>query len=189
MGSDVCEKCGKPLSGNERYCTQCGTPTKFVNLSADRGLRFGAICGFIDALMKTICAYPTMNANIAMAKMELANYRGPARLVALSLAFEKLFLQISTIIFPIFAIGVGAILGIIFVKVQYRIPSRTITQKAMVFAFAVNSISVVSYFSFFLQERAVFVTFWGILIGNYIAALVIDLVVAGLLFSYLLENR
>lgn len=98
-------------------------------------------------------------------------------------------MAIEIVVGPIFGIGAVAILGMIFVRVQHMIPFSTIVRKAVFSAFAVNSISLIGYTGYFSSARAVFLTFLQLMVTDYAVYLVVDSLIAGLLFGYLLTNR
>jgi hypothetical protein len=154
LRADACEKCGELLVGNESYCTKCGTETK---LSNGRGFRFGALVGFIQAAILTVYGYFLSPEYLAMNEMMIAGYPEHTRLIYMS--FIEVSCYALILVYPIFGIGMGAILGLVFVRVQRKIPFSTVTRKALLFAFVVNLISSSTNLWLFVSYRTVFVAF------------------------------
>jgi len=84
--------------------------------------------------------------------------------------------------------GIGAVLGILFVKVQHRLPGRTIIRKSLVFAFGLYLISVISLLNFVFSYKPFLQSLWEITVISSAFYLIVDLLL-GLLFGYLLANQ
>jgi hypothetical protein len=188
LRADACEKCGEVLVGKESYCTKCGAETR---LSPGRGFRFGALVGFIEATILTIYGYLTSAAYLAVNEMiqDIATTGYPEHIRLAYLSFTKFSYYSLLLVSPIFAIGIGGVLGLVFVRVQRRMPFRTVSRKALLFAFVVSLTIHTPYLWFFVSYRTVFMAFLQLIVTNCIMSFILDLVVCGLFFSYLLTNR
>jgi hypothetical protein len=89
---------------------------------------------------------------------------------------------------PIFCIAFGAILGVVFIKVQDRLPGRTVIRRSVVFAFALYSISLLGNIYIFFADKSAFLSFWGSMEVSNSVFLIVDLLL-GVLFGYLITNR
>ena len=125
---------------------------------------------------------------LAMNEMMIpTGYPEHARLVYMS--FTHLSYYALLLVYPIFGIGIGAILGLVFVRVQRRIPFSTVTRKALLFAFVVSLISCATNLWLLVDNRTVFVAFLQFIITSCLVSLIVNLAVGGLAFSYLLTKR
>jgi hypothetical protein len=188
VSASACEKCGERLVGNGSYCTQCGTE---IRLSSGRGFRYGALAGFIEGAILTVYGFVVAPEYLAMNEMlsDIATAGYPEHIRLAYVSFNSVYYYVVLLIAPIFAIGSGAVLGLIFVKVQRKIPFTTVTRKALLFAFIVSSIAFATNLWLFITYRTVFMVFLQLIATSYIVSLIVNLAVGGLAFSYLLTKR
>jgi hypothetical protein len=124
--------------------------------------------------------------NDMMSNLATAGYPEHTRLVSMQLT--NLLYYAYIVVLPIFAMGIGAVLGLIFVRVQRKLPFSTITRKALFFAF-IASLIVHANYLLYQSPRSVSMAFFQLIVTNYILSLIVDLAAGGLLFSYLLTKR
>jgi len=189
-----CEKCGTIVSGQIRYCTNCGN--RLVNLGGSipgetqQGGKVGALVGFLHGCIAAGWTYfiipPTMS--IMVRRMASDPFFASHQQSILTM-FNTIFNVVVILLIPISAV-LGYLFGILFLKIEGRIPGSSIIRKSIVFGFLLLAVTLVMSlrYVFDLKSPAYYPELFPLQVEGWTISL-IEYPLLGWLFGYLLQRR